>query len=228
MRFSFCLPLLCSFLALCPYAFELSDFQLSPHDPFEDFFPLEEPFDDTLAWDGTFNDISDSLFLLASDCSAFVPSINRKRLRRGDSSGFCSTTTGSTNHQGQKNGDGQFSGISNEDTIDPNVPLGDVFAIPAFATYPHERNDDCVRLTNGQLPLAVCDLGGGQVYYINGLDYRDLDFSYPSEETHYFYSPFTSFPMARILFFGGGRGKKVLIRTHHIILLLMRTKNTHI
>ena len=204
MRFFFYLPLLCSFLALLPYAFEVSDFQFPPPtDLFEDFFPPEESFDDTLARDGTFDDISDSSFLLASDCSAFAPSINRKRLRREDSSGFCSVPPGLTNHESQKNENGHFSTISDDDTIDPNIPIGDLFAIPALATYPNERNNDCFRLTQGQQPLAVCDLGGGKEYFLDGKAYRDLDYSYPSKETHYFpHLPFSSGPYS----FWGGEG----------------------
>lgn len=191
MRFFFYFALLCSFLALVPYALEVSDFQFPPmDDSLEETSSLQEPlFDDTLPWDGNFGDISDSSNFFASGCSAFPPSINRKRLRRRDSPSFCnadSPPTGSTNRGIQDNGNGHFSSGSIDDTIDPNIPLGDLFSIPALATYPNEKNDDCFRLSRGKLPLAVCDLGGGNEYIFEGLGYRDLDFSYPSKEMHYF------------------------------------------
>lgn len=192
MRFFFYFPLCCSFLALLPYALEVSDFQFFPTDgSIEDFFPPAESFDDTLAWDRTFDELSDSSILLASDCSGFSLSINRKRLRRGDSPDSCNANnppTGSTANGGQDNGNEHSGSGSNDDTVGSNDPLGDVFSLPALAPYEHDRHYDCLRFTQGQLPLAVCDLtsGSGTGYIIDGVGYRDLEYSYPGKERHHF------------------------------------------
>lgn len=190
MRFFSCVPLLFSFFTFLSYALEVSNFQFFPtDDPTGDIFPLEEYFDDTFAWDGTFDEISDSPFLLASDCSIFSPSIDRKRIRRGDSSGVCSSSDapgGSTDHEGQQGENGHSSTGSSDGSIEPNIPLGNLLSIPALATYHNDRNIDCFRLTQGQLPLAVCGLDGGREYTLDGQRYRDLDISYPSKAMHHF------------------------------------------
>ena len=194
MRFFFYFPLCCSFLALLPYALEVSDLQFFPiDDSTEDLFSSVESLDDTLAWGGTFDELSDSSILLASDCSGFSQPIYRKRLRRGDSPSFCnanSPPTGSTDNGDQDHGNEHSSSGSNDDAIGANTPLGDVFSIPALAPYDHERHYDCFRFTQGRLPLAVCDLssgiGSGIGYIIDGVGYRDLEYSYPGKESHHF------------------------------------------
>lgn len=205
MRLFLSLSLLCSLLGL-PCALEVPGFQPSlTDDPTEDIFPFEERFDDTFALQGTSDDISDSSFLLASDCSAFSPLNGRKRARRGDSPDLCSAEkplTGSTDEDGQKIKNGILGVGGGDDTIDPNIQLDDQLQIPSLATYSNERNDDCFRLTNGELPLAVCDLGGGAdpEYMLNGRVYRDLEFSYPSKEMPYF--PVYLFLLAHFLCLG--------------------------
>lgn len=184
MRLCLCIPLLCSSLFLVSSALEMWDFPIYPaDDAAEDMFSLEEPVDNTLLWDDTLNENSDSSFLLASDCSVSFP---RKRVRRGDPADFCSAPTRSTADEGQKGGNEHSGPGSSDDTVDSSTPLDEIFSIPRLSPYPHERHDDCFRLTNGQLPLAVCDLGGGSDYFINGQVYRDLLYSYPGKEMHHF------------------------------------------
>ena len=222
MRVFRCNPLLYSFLALLPYALGWSDFQFfSNDDPTEDIFPFEETFDDAFTWEGNSDDIFDSSFFLDSDCSAYFPSIDGKRIRRGDSSsGFC--PAGSTADEGQKSGNGDLGTGSSDEISVPNFSLEDFFSIPALATYHNPRNDDCFRLTNGQLPLAVCHLQGSTDYYLDGQLYRDLDYSYPTNAPILFSSPsFTARPNSTC---GGGGSSP---RSYDVVRP-NSTKNIHV
>lgn len=204
MQFYLCIiPLLCSFFVLRCSAFEdISDFSFSlAEDPSADLFSLQDSFDDNaLDWDLAFDDGSDSPFLLASDCSAFSSSIfGAKRVRRGDSADFC---RGENAPSRSTAGEGGHS----DDTVDLNGPLDNILSIPSLADYDNEKNDDCFRMSNGQLPLAICELAGASSYILpDGQLYYDLLIAYPSKTIHHFF-PFCVFLLAHI-FYGEGSSK---------------------
>lgn len=181
------LSLLCSFLALS-CASQVPDPLFALTDDFaKDIFSLDGSFDEILPWEESFDDTSDPPFLFASDCSDFAPFIGRKRARRGASPGFCNAVespTGSTAEDAQKGGNG-LSGENHNSGIDPDVRLEDQLTIPKMEIYSNERHDDCFRLTNGKLPLAVCYIGPSGIspdVFIDGRPYWDLLYSYPSKE----------------------------------------------
>lgn len=195
------LSLLCSFLALS-CASQVLDLPFSLTDNYaEDIFSLDGSSDEILPWEESFDDTSDPPLLFASGCSDFVSLIGRKRARRGDSPGFCNaphSSTDSTAEDGQIGGNG-LSGESQDSGIDPSVHSEDQLSIPSLATYDHQKHDDCVRLSNGKLPLAVCDVGPSGAspdYFIDGRPYWDLIYSYPSKEMLRYPSPppFLSLP----------------------------------
>lgn len=179
-----------SLLAL-PRALDSLNFPFpSTDDSINDIFSSEPALGGSLPWDGSVDRVSDPSFLLVSDCSAFAsaPRRRRARRRRRGSSDVCTPPgndlTGSAGESGQP-GENVPSGNSQENGLDANSQPEDVLEIPALAPYSNPRHDDCFRLSQGQLPLAVCDLnnsGASPDYFIDGLPYWDLMFSYPSKE----------------------------------------------
>jgi hypothetical protein len=183
MRSLLHLFLLSSFLALLR-AFELPGFF---------YFFSHESFLDIPFWEEFSDPVDDYRFLLTHDCSDYHYAFGRKRARRNDSPDFCNAVespTGSAADEGRMN-DGGVSGNTDDRTADPveqEPRLDEELRLPALSTYSHEKNDECFRLSEGKLPLAVCDLGnsGGSPDYLIGVTpYWNLLYSYPSKKMTY-------------------------------------------
>jgi hypothetical protein len=180
MRSLLHLFLLSSFLALLR-AFELPGFL---------YFFSHENFLDIPFWEEFSDPVDDYRFLLTHDCSDYPYAFGRKRARRSYSPDFCNAVespTGSAADEGQMNDGGVF-GNTDDRTVDPveqEPRLDEELRLPALSTYSHEKNDECFRLSEGKLPLAVCDLGnsGGSPDYLIGVTpYWNLLYSYPSKK----------------------------------------------
>ena len=189
------LHLLCFFLALSR-ALGISDFSLFlGDDPVEDIFANDQSFGDLSSWDGPFdNDVLNPSPLLVSDCSSFSP-LGRKRARRGNSPDICNTVTPLT---GSAAGGEKKSGNENENMIGSEIHVEEELKLPSLAPYFNQKHDDCFRLSDGRLPIAVCDLnnsGASPSYMIDGIPYWDLQFSYPSKETLCFWFLTPSVPI---------------------------------
>lgn len=170
MRSLLYISLLGSFIALV-HAFEASDFSI---------FLDDEATLDILPWEDISEENPDLSFLLANECSDFSPPFSRKRARRQNPPNFCRARTGSTAEGGQT-GENDHTDDSNK----PETRLDDTLTLPFLAPYFDENNNDCLRLSDGELPLAVCDVnnqGSSPDYFINGRPYWDLLYSYPSKK----------------------------------------------